>query len=124
MLSKTQLFHLKALTPLTPKEASDLITLIESTTTYILKKSILNEAYTISNIYCNRENIFSTVEFFPPLPPEKEPEYYQLSIAIEQFINSFIDSYYLLSVKKPNACLNVEVCLINKQTVIISYELY
>lgn len=124
MLSKTQIFHISALRPDTVKEADELTSLVESTVTYYLKKSILNEAYTITDIYCNRVNIYTTMEFFPHLPIEKESEYTQLAMSVQQFIGNLVDSYHMLKVRKPNAVLNVECCLLNRTNISISFDLY
>lgn len=124
MFCKTQLFHLNQLKPETIQEADGLHALIECTVSYLLRKSLLQSAYTISSIYCNRRNINSTMEIFPQIAPHKEAEYRQLVISLEQFIEGLVDSYYLLTVKKPNSILNLECSLVNRNTVAVSFDLY
>ena len=64
------------------------------------------------------------MEIFPQIEPHKEAEYRQLVISLEQFIEGLVDSYYLLTVKKPNSILNLECSLVNRNTVAVSFDLY
>ena len=126
MLSKTQLFHLDKLKPISVQEANLILELLEQSLIFFIDKTGLCDLYNVREVYCNRKHIDlqrNTIGYGLE-DSNKVNEYYFINMSIEKFVESIIDNYYTIKNTQMFTQLNLEVCFMSKSNLAVSYDLY
>ena len=125
MYSKCQLVHLDKIKPESVEESHVLLQTLEVAVKFYLHKLIVDRAYRINNAYCNRKSIDyqsdSVVEVNKYLDT---PEMVNLTSFILQFVSDVLDVFYIYQKTNHSSQLNIELSLLSRHNLAISYEIF
>lgn len=129
MLAKTQLFAVKNLKPNGLRELDELLELIQAMVVFQVERFKLSVPDRLYNIHCSRVDVNYLHEERIPIMPmlsnsEQEAECRQLTQCVGSFVQSVLESQLFDTTTHPGSILNFEVCYINGNTVLISFETY
>lgn len=125
MFTKCQLLHLEKLKPKTVEESTLLLSTLELSVVFFVLKSINNNSYSLSDIYCNRKRITEQRDLLPDNNKcINEPEMFSVNQLIQKFVGDLLDSYNIVRLSNPTHQLNIEISLLTRHNVAISYDLF
>jgi len=125
MFTKCQLLHLEKLKPKTVEESTLLLSTLELSVVFFVLKSINNNSYSLSDIYCNRKRISEQRDLLPDNNKYiNEPEMFSVNQLIQKFVGDLLDSYNIVKLSNPTHQLNIEISLLTRHNVAISYDLF
>jgi len=125
MFTKCQLLHLEKLKPKTVEESTLLLFTLELSVVFFVLKSINNNSYSLSDIYCNRKRISEQRDLLPDNNKYiNEPEMFSVNQLIQKFVGDLLDSYNIVKLSNPTHQLNIEISLLTRHNVAISYDLF
>jgi len=120
-----QLFHIRDLSPKSLSELKHLDTLLEYTVVYLINNQLANTGILLPGIHCNSTPIEHQRHYMESafLITDK-PEFESISRSIQRFIETVIEQYRVYNKYDPLSELNIQINLINKTTVLLSYDMY
>lgn len=125
MFTKCQLLHIDRLKPESVSDLDLLLSTLETSVVFFILKSVTNNAYDISEIYCNRKPATHQREITADYNKfATNPEMFTVNQAIALFVGNIIDSYYIAKQSDPTRMLNIEISLLTRHNIAISYDLF
>lgn len=126
MLSRTQLFHLDKLVPASVAEMNLLLALLEYAVKHYAIKVGLTNLNDLKQIYCNRKDIYYQDQqiSYSPHTSEAEAEFRYIHHALEELMETIVETYYIYSKTSRYTQLNIECCVLNRSNIAISFDFY
>ena len=126
MLTRTHLFGLSTIAPNTMEEVTNLHSFIEASIAHNVVTVSIKNAIDIPDIYCNRIPIYqiSLVEKYSPYFMERHEILSQLNRQLERVVEDAVMEYYIKKMVYRTLCLNIEFCIINRNSTVVSFDIY
>ncbi len=125
MFTKAQLLHLDRLKPNSVFEMDTLLRTLEVSAVFFINKVMCENSYELTDIYCNRKSINNQRDLLPEMNRFiDDPEMYNVTTSMVNFIGELINSYHMVKLSSPGKQLNVEISVLTRHSVSISYDLF
>lgn len=122
MYTKSHLFYIDKLKPSSVEESQLLIDMLVMSVIHYLNLYEAKEVLKIEEIYCNRKSIYAQCDY--SAFHFNNPEYFTINMIIKPFIEDLINSYTVSKNKTDVRQLSLEVSLLSKHNVVLSYDFY